>query len=120
MNTYLVTVDDNRAQIGTYTVEAPRVGLAVTYGTHSFLNDPEVRFVSGCTLTHTVVPVSDPTEEVPTHWQVPTAEGHTFEQPTEDVPEVCSCGGVFGSEGDFNVQAIKLAHLAHFAAEQAR
>ncbi len=50
--------------------------------------------------------------------RVPVVAGHEFAHPTEDVPEVCSCGAEF-TWGD-ELQAVKVAHLEHFAAVAAR
>jgi len=37
---------------------------------------------------------------------------HRFDRPTENHPEMCACGAAF-VEG-FNLQAVKVAHLAAF------
>lgn len=50
--------------------------------------------------------------------EIPEPEGHAFERPSEDCAEICTCGAAFFD--GFNLQAVKIAHLAHFAAEQAR
>lgn len=49
---------------------------------------------------------------------VPVVAGHHFDQPSEDVAEICECGAAFFD--GYNLQAVKLAHLEHFATEAAR
>lgn len=45
---------------------------------------------------------------------VPVVTGHAFANPTKDVAEICECGAAFFD--GYNLQAVKLAHLEHFAA----